>query len=643
MPNRPLRKVPVHNLRANHGSWSPPALISFDSETVSRMSGTDEIMTLRLWCARFSDRRAPRRVTAMDDDSWGLDGEDLAYTIHAWTRKRRTVWAYAHNLGFDMCTTGLIENMINLGWSVTDFAVGSGSPFVRMSNGDHVLTLSDSWSWFGTPLEKVAEALGMRKPKLPEQDDTQETWLARCNADVGILHTAMLQLMDWWDDNGLGNWNVTGSASGWNAMRHIPTPEKILIRPDDDECDHDRKAIYGGRRSVWTTGARKHGDYVEVDIEKAYTTACRDMPLPTGRQARFKSLPVGHKWLDCDRWGVIAECVISTDTPRVPVRIGTGVWYPTGNFHTTLAGPDIREARDSGALVSIGAGWLHRLGYPLRPWAQWCITSQSEVESAIPPVARLVQRAWGRSTVGKWAQRGFEVVHLGPAPNSGWHYEEAWHHGKNVPAGIVDFGGERYQVAAVNQADNAYPAILAFVESYVRVAINRAISVVSDSDMVQCDTDGFICTAQGGSRMAEINQAIAPFRVRIKRTYNSIKIIGPQHMELDRTVRRSGIPSSAKKRPDGKLVAQTWPKLAWQLANGRTGSYVRPQQTYKLAVTYAPGWVLSDGSVVPLEMRIDGDGCNEIVPWSQTRHAASGDLLGPDQNKRLEAYRDDHH
>jgi hypothetical protein len=639
--SRPMRQVPTHYLRPNHTSWTPPALISFDTETFTTRDGDDEILNLRLWCARFSDRRAPKGVKPLESRDTGIIGSDLAATIHGWTRNRRTVWAYAHNLGFDLCTSNMVENLMQLGWGVTEFAVNSSAPFVRMRQAEHSLTLSDSWSWFGVPLERVAEELGTRKQPLPKNDDSYEAWLERCTKDVDILHEAMLALMGWWDHEDLGKWNITGSASGWNAMRHIPSPERILIRPDDSECDHDRRAIYGGRRSVWQTGHYSYGHYSEIDIEKAYTVACRDLPLPIGRQARFTSLPIDHKWLDCDRWGVIAECVISTDTACVPCRVGNSVWYPVGKFRTVLAGPDIREARIHNRLLWVGPGWLHRLSYPLQPWASWCIESQNDQTGRTPGVAKLVHRSWGRTAVGKWAQRGFEVVHLGPSPNSGWNYEDAWHHEGNTPAGIVDFGGERYQVAAVNQADNAYPAILAFVESHVRVALGRAITIIGDSDMVMCDTDGLICTADGASKLPEVNQAVAPFHLREKQHYRRVKVTGPQHLELDAIKRRAGIPATAIPIEGGKLKANTWPKLAWQLANGRQGAYVRPAQTYRLAATYAPGWVLEDGTVVPLELRLDDAGGNEVVPWPETRYQAQGARLAAFQNRHLERYRRD--
>lgn len=610
-------------------------MFSFDTETRSVFDGDSEVMTMRVWCARFTDRRAPRRITPVDDSDWGMFPEDMAIWIHKLCKQRRTVWGYAHNLGFDLCTTNLVDNLIKLGWQVTDFAVNSGAPFVRLKHGDSSLTLSDSWSWFQCALEDVADAMSMTKPPLPKQDDPIDVWLDRCQADTNILHSAMLALMDWWQDNDLGKWNITGSASGWNAMRHIPSPQRILIRPSDDECDHDRLAIYGGKRYSWFSGHAHYGHYTEMDIEKAYTSVVAHFPLPLARQCTFTNLPNDHKWLDCQRWGVIASVTIDTDRPLYPVRYRGHVWYPIGRFTTVLAGPEIRAARDRGHLVSVGAGWLHQMGFALRPWAKWCLARLSDETGQTPEVAKLVHRIWARSAVGKWAQRGFEVVPLGPSPNIGWNHEEAWHHSKGVPASVVDFAGQRYQVSAINQSDNAYPAILAFVESYVRVALGACIAVTGDKHMVACDTDGYICDVVGYDQLEAANQAIAPLVVRPKRHFKRVKVIGPQHMELDTRKRTSGIPHSAQPIPGGKLEAWTWPKLAWQLANGRPGAYVRPRQEYKMSATYAKGWVTEHGSVLPVEMALGAAGGNRLLSWPETRHARSGSVLGPDQNRHL--------
>jgi hypothetical protein len=629
------RHVPIHYLRANESVWTPPAVACFDTETTAADDGGSEVHTLRLWAARLTDRRAPKGVTPVDACAHGVTGEDLAHQLAAWARQRRSIWVYAHNLHFDLCASDLVNQLRMLGWEVTDFAVDGQVPFVRLARGDRRLCVVDSWSWLPVPLKRVGDAVGVVKPPLPAEDDSDAAWLARCRADVEILSEAMLTLMDWWDDNALGHWSVTGGAAGWNVMRHIPTPRRILIDPDPGRVEHDRRAIYGGRRGMWRAGNLPPGRYAELDLERAYTSVCRDSPLPVERLKVFASLPVDHHWLTSTRYGVIARVLIECDTARYPVRIGRRVWYPVGRFWTTLAAPEIAEAKARGELRAVGAGECHKTGYALRPWALWCLEKQADTSGETPEVAKITLKHWGRTTVGKWAQRGFDRLKLGPAPTTGWGFIEGWNHSAGVKASIVDFGGTRWQVTASGQGDNAYPAILAFVESYVRVALSRAVDAIGGDRMVSCDTDGMIVNCTDTGRLLAAKVAARPFTLREKGAYRRVEIIGPQHVKLDAWRRYAGVPGSAVTLPDGSMVARLWPKLAWQMRHGRAGAYVRPSQTYRLAATYAPGWVLSGGSVVPVETGPDRGRYTAILPWPMTRYARAGARLGPDQNPHL--------
>jgi hypothetical protein len=655
------RIVPVHYLRPNESVWTPPALICLDTETATTLEGDSEVLSLRLWCAHYADRRPPKGKIARDEWADGDSGEELAHQLHEWTRDRRSVWLYAHNLHFDLSTSDLVNQLIMLKWEVTDFAVDGGSPFVQMRRGDRHLTICDSWSWMPQRLEDIGQAVGIAKPPLPAGSDSRVEWLHRCRIDTEILSQAMLTLMRWWDDNQLGRWSITGGSSGWNVMRHIPAPRRILIDPDPVKVAADREAIYGGRRGCWRTGDLPAGRYSELDLERAYTAVCAEFPLPLERMVAFDSLPVDHAWVTSERHGILAKVLVETDTPRWPCKADGRVWYPVGRFWTVLAGPDIAEAARLGCLREIGAGWMHKLGRALRPWALWCIDGQRDDNQDVPAVAKMVLRNWGRTTVGKWAQRGFTRLQLGPSPTGGWDLTEGWNHTQGVRANIVDFGGWRWQVTASGECENAYPAILAFVESYVRVALGRAIDVMGDDAMVMCDTDGMIVNVQklyprikplapcrGGGiesasgpdeRIALANAAVAPLTLREKRTYHNVMVIGPQHLALDGKRRFAGVPAAAETDRDGRLWARLWPKLGWQMKHGRAGAFIRPLQHYLITGTYAPGWVLTDGRVRPVEVQADRWGNNQLQPWHAGRHAATGAALGPVQNRALERYR----
>jgi len=644
------RVVPVHYLRPNHAEWTPPVLCGLDTETYQ---GDDGVQTLRLWCASVVSRPDGHTDPSSRRDASGDTRSGLAVQLDEWSRAHPTLWVYAHNLAFDMAVSRLPVELCALGWEITDYALDGRSPWMRLSRGRRRITLADSWSWVPSSLDIIGGAVGIAKPALPDDTDSREAWMRRCSSDVDILMAMMGQLMDWWETEARGKWSVTGAASGWNAYRHIPTPYKVVIDPDEEGISLERAAVYGGRRSVARVGPQSPSQYVEADFERAYTVAARDMPLPFRRMRRFESLPIDSGLIGDERWGLVAEVTIETDRPRWPVRAGGRVWYPVGRFRTTLAGPEIADARDRGALRAIHKGHSYRLAPHMRPWATWCLGIADERNTAVPVIVRMVARQWGRSVVGKWSQRKFVRVPLGPAPTLGWGYEQAWMAHEHVRASIVDIGGTRSLCYADGNGENAFPAVLAYIESYVRVALNKAIDAVGSDAFLQCDTDGLIANIPAlvrrarhadtiaaithpegdflGQIMERISNVTRPFRLRAKRTYSRIDIIGPQHMRLDEARRFSGIPSSGVELDSGEIGAWTWPGIATQMGTGLSDGYVRRFHRYRVPRALAAGWITTTGDVRPPEWAVDASGASRPVPWERTRWHAVGEDLAADQ------------
>lgn len=637
--DRPAR---AHYLRRNHSEWTPPALISLDTET-RPVGGDTDIQTMRCWVASLVDRPGGITDWGSATTAAGQTVASLVSTVDKWSKRHNTLWIYAHNLAFDMTVTRLPIMLAEAGWEITDFAIDGRSPWIRLRKGRCHITMADSWSWIPKSLAVIGAAIGESKVELPEVEGSDDEWHARCAQDVHILLTAMGQLMDWWAKSGRGRWSVTGAASGWNAMRHTDSPYRIVIDPDKDGVTNDRAAIYGGKRWVNRVGKQSPGRHIEADFARAYTTVARDMPLPLRRCRSFSTLDIQDPRLSSDRWGVIARVTLRTDRPRYPKRDVGRVWYPVGNFQTVLASPEIARARQLGHLVSIEDGYTYQLAPVLRNWATWCLDLIDNESDDVPELARMAARAWGRSVVGKFAQHGYARTELGPAPTIGWGYEEAWIAGAHTRASIVDLAGQRYLCYPDGDGENAFPAVLAFVESYVRLALNDAIEAMGNDAFVQCDTDGVLISAVDlvkTARKAEtrliaqrrnvdivdvileaISRITAPLTMRRKASYQRVEVIGPQHIVLDGHRRFAGMPSQMTELPDGRLGAWQWPKMPYQLAHGDPRGFVRHYARYRVPSNLAGGWVTSTGQVLPVEYERGTDGIDTAVPWQRSRYA----------------------
>ena len=689
----------VHYLASNDTSWTPPALITLDTET-RVIQEYPEVQELRCWHVRADYRHGTSRLPGEHVEGGGTTADDLTRRLSKWAGRWAETWLYAHNLNFDLAVTKLPLLLAGHGWVMGDMAVDGGSPWMVLHRDHAKLVIADSHAIWPVQLAELASALDIVKPPLPEGDEPA-AWLARCAADTLILHTALLTVMDWHDANQLGRWALTGASIGWNTMRHLqgartskkarvarerlglpgvdPAAQPIVIDPDPAGLAHDRLAVYGGRRQTWRHGTLPPGQYGEIDIHRAYQTVMATMALPRKRGRWFDTLPPDSRLLDdpAHQWGVVAEVEVETDVPRWPCRVPvtptalppghrtdqtgmpadskTRVFYPVGRFRTVLAGPDIAEARRLGCLKAVGRGQVHQLGRAIAPWAVWSLAAQDD--PATPAVVRMALKHQGRAVAGKWAQHSWTKTVIGASTTYGWSYQDVWDNAAGKRGAIIDMAGTKFMSVPDADGDNAYPAILAWVESYTRVALSRAIEALGPGVVVQCDTDGMIAdlravaaavpVAEAGAErgsddragltaaLTAVNQLTAPLRLRAKTIYRTLEIIGPQHLTLDGHKRWSGVPGSAQRQPDGSYLAWTWPRLAWQMTHGDTRGYTRVVQTYRLASSYAPGWLLTDGTVAPPEARINDQGRSELVPYLETRYAARGDRLAPGQPATL--------
>lgn len=685
----------VHYLSSNDSTWTPPAVISLDTET-RVIQPYPEVQELRCWHVRADYRAGRQRLAGEHVAGGGVTSQDLARRISKWAGHWAETWLYAHNLNFDLTVTRLPLLLDKHGWQVTDMALDGARPWLILTSGNRKLVIADSYSIWPMRLEEIAAATGIDKPPLPDDDDLT-SWQARCAADTDILHTALLTTMDWHDQQKLGRWALTGAATGWNAMRHLqtaktsksarrarvnqglpavdPAAQPIVIDPEPDARAHDRLAIYGGRRETWHWGNLPPGTYYELDFERAYQTIMANCALPRKRGRWFDSLPLDHQLIDDpgQQWGIIAEVELETDVPRWPCRLPvteaadpvpsapdavtpepdqkTRVFYPVGRFRTILAGPDIAEAKRLGCLRGVFHGQAHQLGYATRPWAIWSLTAQDNPDT--PTVVRLALKHQGRAVAGKWAGRTWSKTVIGLSTTYGWSYEDVFIEETRTRGAVIDLGGTKFLSVPGPDSDNAYPAVLAWIESITRVMLGRAIGQLGPQRVVQCDTDGLIASpspvrraatpADGGTALtpehpadyeatlAAINTVTTPLRLRAKTAYRTIEVIGPQHLILDGHKRWSGVPGSAQLQPGGEWLAWTWPRLSWQLEHGDQRGYTRVVQTYRLAASYAPGWLLADGSVAAPEAGLTASGDTVLLPYSETRYAKRGLPLAPHQ------------
>jgi len=654
-----MAQAKVHYLKPGGKTWTPAALYVLDTETRDHTEEGREVHELRLWCAKIIDRHHAPDVGRGSRWTAGTTATGLAASIDNASRLRPSMWVYAHNLAFDLVTTQLPLRLVDLGWEIGDFALSGANPWMRLSHGKRSLVLADSHAWLPCSVAEMGRQLGIDKPRLPARDAAESVWRRRCRADVAILAAALEQVLDWHERQGHGWWSVTGTATAWNHLRARIPEKSVVIDPDPAVQRTDRAALYSGRRQCWRVGTMRGRRYLEVDLVAAYPTAATVTPVPVRRGVTFGRLPLDHPFLTTQGFGVLAQARVKVDRPRYPVRVGEVNLYPTGEFWTTLAGPELADARARGELVEIGPGQVHALAPVLSTWATWITSVSHGNPESHPGLVRMWAKLAGRTVIGRWANHAWERTELGPAPAKGWNYEPGIDAATGLPGGNVDLGGRRWWVQQADGADNAYPAVTAWIESAVRLALARVIEAIGERAIVTANTDGLIVAeamlgkpAAGGSLVAPaglsgaartrwvLDQAATltdPLRLAVKRSATNITVLGPQHVRFGPQRKLSGIPADAAEDESGEFSFLAWPTMTWQMAEGDDRGYHRPRVVRRLDGPYPAGWILDDGTVFPPHAVIGADGSTRILSWPNTPNRPPGRHLGGLQHPTLDA------
>lgn len=651
------QRAPVHYLRGNESEWSPRHLAFIDTETYpSGTQGTQELR-LRLWVAGVVDRRPKGNQTPKVATAYGFDRASLATWLDGATNGNTSLWTYAHNLGFDLTVSRLPDFMHRLGWRMTQWQFAGRNVSGRMRKGRKCLRLCDSGSWLPNKLADIGLAVGRPKLAMPAFDASEEAWLTYCEGDVLVLAEAMLTLLAWWDDQKLGHWTTSGPACGWSSMRHRSRVASIVINPEPTQVAHDRMAIRGGRRDVTRVGVIPGGPFALVDFSNAYLSVLANCLLPQARKHHAEAFEPDGLWVDGNQFGVIAECQVNTPTPRYPLRTPSGVFYPVGRFRTVLASPEIAWARDGGHLEAIGAGWVHDLGKPMARWGAWVLSMLDPDASDTPAVVRMMAKQWGRSVPGRFAARSSRIADRGPALWPGWHLERGTAGPEHAPAADVHIAGRHWWVTFDQESDNSYPAVLAFIESYVRVALGKMLEALGEPLWVCCDTDGLVVDlnkaaswlsgrqvalrrTRGPMSLAEavcgcLEPLTWPLVPRVKVLSETLTVAGPQHYSGDTFSRASGMPASVELDQEGHPVMWSWPKVQWQMAHGSPNGYVRVETHWTHPSTTAHRWVLTDGTALPVSAAINAQGQSVIAGCYPPAHLAIGVALAEHQSPAL--------
>jgi hypothetical protein len=480
---------------------------------------------------------------------WGWLGQ--------WQSKRTVLWVVAHNAMFDMTILGLWRHIEN-GYYATNRA---GKPYKEPRTGEH--RISETWHGLtaidGTPfhvetegprgrvnftdlqnyyqssLADVGKMVGVPKGEWELERDSEERLKAYCRNDVEILKRAYLGLVSQWEQEQNGNWQFSAASLAHSHYRHKYLSDPIAIHNNASALELEWNALYGGEVRCWYRGC-VNVPLVHYDVNSLYPSVMVDGVFPTALVDVIVNPPLDYACSLADRYACIVDASIDTDDDLYQLRRADRIVYPTGQYRTTLAGPEFWAAVDGRNIRKIYAMSLYTYASIFKQYVlDWWERKQA-AKRAGDVCAEKFAKLMLNSLPAKFAQRtpvwetdsrvdvvrpwktfpwkdpGTKVTHI--ARSVGW-------------TGQV----QRYR----RPTENAFPAIYAYVTSYARERMRRLRMMFPPKTVYYQDTDSLIVNDAKYHDYTEISEHIGDEigQLRVTGHYQSAEFRGLKNYTVD--------------------------------------------------------------------------------------------------------------
>lgn len=587
-----------HYVKHNAVTRVPRSYIYLDTEAHRTVGPRRELQTFRLATAAYDTKR--HHGDGWKDREWfrSTSPDGLWRWIDSKCRTKARTVLVAHNLAYDLRISKAFELLPALGWSFRAGRVDDGQAWMMFRNAGRTLFMVDTLSWVPTSLEALGELVGLAKVPLPDWEDDDAAWFARCDRDVEILAEVWRRLMAWVEVDDLGNWKPSGAGQSWGAFRHRFMAYPLLVHADDDARAAERHAAHTGRCEAWRVGKLTGGPYTEWDFTTAYARIGAECDLPVqlcGEVVR----PDLATMLDAPaNRAYLIECSVTTDVPTVPRRGDTGISWPVGTFATTLWSSEVALAVAAGAHVDVSRAWVYRCAPALAPFCTWVLDGLEGRRGVVDPVVRVALKHWSRAIIGRTAAQWSRWEPWGTAP-----------HADVALAKVTDVGaGEDYQllqlghqwIRQVGAPDNpdAMVAIMSWVMAESRVRLWDAMQRAGIENVVYVDTDSLIVSERGSARLASAEIS----GLRIKGRWADLEVLGPRQLIPGARLRAAGVPRGAVRIGTDTWEAEVWSGLRRSIREGTPSAVAVERRTFRLRGTDNRRIHHKDGSTSPVRL-----------------------------------------
>lgn len=586
-------------LRSVKSTSIPQSLVFLDCQpfAVPHPLRNGELQYLRCGTAIAVRRRGGR---------WGSSivcrfSDPLAFWAWLSTRvtARRPVWLFSHQMAADSTFLGVWERLDEGSLTLNrpcskcgrfkkgkcadhstfkGLAIISDPPvIIRLSSANGNLTFIDTNNYWRMSLAKLGKGFGYSPRPRPSPLSSPEEWSDYSLQNANIIKTAVTQTMDEWDREKCGRWGYTAAALGYSSFRTTLKHKEILINHGDPHTSLARSAYFGGQCEAYYIGEMT-GEITLLDIRSLYPSVMQVKPFPVEFLKMGKRLDLPNVQQLLENYCAIAHVVIRTTGEGYPKRIaaedsrgkqtvktkldGRVEWqesrliFPTGEYATYLAGPELQYAIKNGDIIKILSIAWYRQGYIFGDFVQKWFNKRPKKRTPENYAADLLSKTVMNSLSGyfaKLAARWKSRAELRAMHRWGQWWSGNAQTGKTTKYRAI--AGCTQELVESGESKDSVPEISAYITSYGRLEMRALRRLVPLRTVLYQDTDSLICLPDA---IAELNNRglirdgeLGFLKFEKSATYCNIRGVKDYTLGSERVA--SGLKEEHTEEPDGSF------------------------------------------------------------------------------------------
>ncbi len=294
----------------------------------------------------------------------------------------------------------------------------------------------------------------------------------------------------------------TAAQLGWIALRRVGLARALWRNDDASARKLERDAYFNGRCEPYQLGPIP-GLTWALDVKACYATICRDRTVPIRMTTEY---PAGLNAFEIavdDHHHWIAEVILNTTEPDYPMRDAEGkVFYPVGQFVTTLTWPELAHALVHARVEQVLRAARYEAATALRPFAEWALEQRRRIEIESGPIAATPIKTIFNATLGFTARKAYEWVRIPNPVNRAWARGTIASPETDKPVDCMILDSHAAWLKTTGEPREAIPYLHATICAWARYELLGLIREAGRENVLYVDTDGMLVTQAGMERLA---------------------------------------------------------------------------------------------------------------------------------------------